>query len=204
MFMIVRQVPRSLVHASAGDFGQRPRFVQRGQLDEPEVLAELGPWRLQHLGCACVVVEEPNDAVAHPCSCEGLQRPEDGSGTTVDLQAVLRRSADQGQRRLHPVPDHFLHAAVGHGTFTSPVNGQSVASIARQFTWATVPGAQGYVLAAGTTTYGTDLVNSGVLLAAQSSFRVPPLPKGKTLHASLLTKVNGAFTRSQTIVFTES
>ena len=134
-----------------------------------------------------------------PAGQTSLAMPDLPSGRT--LFATLLTKVNGAFTRYQAIS---FTAAVGHGTFTSPVNGQTVASIARQFTWATIPGAQGYLLVVGTTTYGTDLINSGVLPAAQSSFTVPPLPKGKTLHASLLTKVNGAFTRSQTIVFTES
>lgn len=95
-------------------------------------------------------------------------------------------------------------AAAGHATFTNPVNGQNTTNNAKPFTWATSRGAQGYILVVGTSAYGTDLVNSGTLPASQSSYTVPSLPKGKVLHATLLTKVNGAFTRFQAIVFTIS
>jgi hypothetical protein len=95
----------------------------------------------------------------------------------------------------------MLYPAAGHATFTSPTNGQTNVNSAQPFTWATIPGAQGYILVVGTTVYGTDLVNSGLLPASQSSYTVPNLPKGKVLYATLLTKTNGTWTRYQLIGF---
>ena len=68
-------------------------------------------------------------------------------------------------------------------------------------TWSTIPQAQGYILVVGTTTFGTNVVNSGVLPASQLSYTPPLLPPNAVLHATLLTKVNGAFTRFQAITF---
>jgi YVTN family beta-propeller protein len=98
--------------------------------------------------------------------------------------------------------DITFSAAIGHATFTNPVNGQTIANNARTVTWSTIPGAQGYIVALGSSTYGTDLANSGILPASKSSYTIPILPKGKVVHATLLTKVNGAFTRFQAITFT--
>src|SRR5579884_2521949 len=92
-------------------------------------------------------------------------------------------------------------AAVGHATFTNPQNGQNNVNNAQPFTWATIPGAQGYILVVGTTRFGTDLVNSGILPATQSTYSVPKLPASKVLYATLLTKVNGTFSRYQAITF---
>ncbi len=95
-------------------------------------------------------------------------------------------------------------AAAGLATFTSPLNGQANADPTAPFTWATIPQAQGYILVAGTTPYGSNLVNSGVLPATQSTYPGAgvALPPGQTVYATLLTKVNGAFTRFQAITFT--
>lgn len=79
------------------------------------------------------------------------------------------------------------------GTLTNPVNGQPNVTAPTTFTWATASGAQNYDLVVGTAVFGTDLVNSGLLPPTQSSFVVPALPAGKTLHATLLTKVNGSW-----------
>jgi hypothetical protein len=92
-------------------------------------------------------------------------------------------------------------AAVGHATFLAPLNGQAKFNSANPFTWATVAGAQGYYLAVGTSKYGTNLVNSGGLSATRSSFTVNALPKGETLYATILTKVNGAWARFQAVTF---
>jgi len=53
--------------------------------------------------------------------------------------------------------------AVSQGSMTYPTEGQTGVDTTHAFTWSTVPGAQGYILAVGTTKYGTNLVNSGVL-----------------------------------------
>lgn len=91
-------------------------------------------------------------------------------------------------------------AAPGHATFLAPVNGQTKVNTANPFTWTTVAGAQGYYLAVGTSKYGTDLVNSGVLGPTQSSYKVGALPKGKTLYATILTKASGGW-RFQAVAF---
>jgi len=93
-------------------------------------------------------------------------------------------------------------AAVGHATFTNPLATEANVDTSKPFTWSTLAAAQGYILVVGTTQYGSDLVNSGILPASQSSFPMPVLPAGQTLYATLLTKVNGAWSRFQAIAFT--
>jgi subtilase family serine protease len=88
-------------------------------------------------------------------------------------------------------------------TFTRPLNGQLRVTTPGAFTWATIAGAQNYILVVGTTLYGSDLVNSGILAASQSSFSVPKLPTDKLLYATILTLVNGAWV-FQAIGFTAS
>ncbi|MDP9074321.1 MAG: Ig domain-containing protein [Actinomycetota bacterium] len=98
-----------------------------------------------------------------------------------------------------------FNAAPGQASLTYPANGQpgiDSTDTTRPFRWSTIPQAQGYILVVGTTQYGTNLVNSGILPPTQSSFAMPILPAGQALYATLLTKVNGAFTRFQAIVFT--
>jgi hypothetical protein len=87
-------------------------------------------------------------------------------------------------------------------TFLTPTNGQSNVATTKPFSWTTVAGAQGYYLAVGTTQYGTDLVDSKALPASQSSFNVPELPTGRTLYATVLTEVNGSWSRFQAVTFT--
>jgi endoglucanase len=100
--------------------------------------------------------------------------------------------------------DLTFTAAPGEATFTYPVNGQMNVDSTRAFTWSPIPAGQAYILVIGSTVFGTDLLNSGVLPAGQSSLSVPALPKGKVLYATLLTKVNGAWTRYQLIGFITS
>jgi hypothetical protein len=92
-------------------------------------------------------------------------------------------------------------AAPGHATFTQSLNGASNVNRAKPFTWSTISAAQGYILVIGTTLHGTDLFSSGILLPDRSSYTVPGLPVGKVLYATLLTKVNGAWSRYQDIRF---
>lgn len=95
----------------------------------------------------------------------------------------------------------FRAAATGHATFTNPLNGQTNVNVSHPFTWTTIVGAQGYILVVGTTRYGTDLLNSGVLPSSQTSYSMSTLPKGKVLYATLLTKVNGSFSRYELVAF---
>jgi hypothetical protein len=93
-------------------------------------------------------------------------------------------------------------AAAGHATFTNPVAGQTNVTTTKPFTWAAIAGAQGYIVAVGAHPYGHELANSGVLPATQTAYTAPTLPAGKTLYATLLTNVNGTYSRSQLITFT--
>jgi hypothetical protein len=92
-------------------------------------------------------------------------------------------------------------AAPGQATFTNPLNGQVGVSRATNFTWSTIPASQGTILTVGTTPYGTNIINSGILNPTRNSYYFSSLPAG-VLYANLLTKVNGAWTRYQHIVFT--
>jgi serine protease len=93
-------------------------------------------------------------------------------------------------------------ATAGQAMLTYPVDGQSGIDATQPFTWAGIPNAQDYILVVGTTRNGTDLVNSGILPPTQSSLTVPAMPAGRTLYATLLTKVNGTWSRYQGITFT--
>jgi hypothetical protein len=92
-------------------------------------------------------------------------------------------------------------AAPGQADFTYPRGGQTGSDPTRPFTWSTVPGAQGYMLVVGLLPYGSDIVNSGPLPPAQSSYSAAALPPGIALYATLLTKVNGSYSRYRAITF---
>jgi hypothetical protein len=92
-------------------------------------------------------------------------------------------------------------AAPRAAAFTYPVNGQANVDTSHPFTWTADSAGQGYILVVGTTKFGHDLVNSGPLPASQTSLAVPALPGG-LLYATLLTKINGAYTRYQAVSFT--
>ena len=132
-----------------------------------------------------------------PAAQSSFDVPELPAGKT--LYATLLTKVNGAWARFQAVT---FTAAPGHATFTNPIDGQQNVSTANQFTWSTVPGAQAYYMAVGTTAVGYDLVNSGVLPASQSSFKVPTLPRGKALFATLLTEVNGTWARYQAVVFT--
>jgi hypothetical protein len=95
-----------------------------------------------------------------------------------------------------------FNAAPGDA-LTYPIDGQATVSTSKPFTWSTIAASQGAILVIGTKRFGTDLVNSGPLAAQQNSYRLPPLPAGKVLYATLLTKTNGQYTRYQAITFTQ-
>jgi hypothetical protein len=92
-------------------------------------------------------------------------------------------------------------AAPGLATFTSPLNGQSKVARSPVFAWSTIPQAQAYVLVVGTTHFGSDVVNSGILAPTRSSYTSAVLPAGRVLYATLLTETNGSWTRYQAIIF---
>lgn len=81
----------------------------------------------------------------------------------------------------------------GDATFTYPTAGQANVDATNPFTWTAVPAAQGYAVAVGTTRFGTDVAQSGVLPATQTAFVIPALPTGKKLYATLLTEHGGAW-----------
>jgi hypothetical protein len=75
-------------------------------------------------------------------------------------------------------------------TFITPTN-QGQVDTARPFVWSALPGASEYCLTVGTAPGTDDLVNSGPLAAAQTSFQVPALPTGRLLYARIYSAVNG-------------
>ncbi len=61
-----------------------------------------------------------------------------------------------------------------------------------QFTWSTIARAQNYILVMGSTRFGTNVINSGLLPATQSRYsNFPPLSRNMIYYVTLLTKVNG-------------
>jgi hypothetical protein len=68
-------------------------------------------------------------------------------------------------------------------------------------TWTAIAGATNYQLVVGTSPFGTDLVNSGLLPAGQTAFNVAKLPAGETLYATVLTQFQGRWTY-QAVTFT--
>jgi len=88
------------------------------------------------------------------------------------------------------------------GTLIDP-SGESAAANdpTLPFTWSTIASAQGYIVVVGTTPYGSNLANSGVLPATQTSYQPPILPAGEDLYATLVTKVNGSWDRSDLVDF---
>ncbi|MGH9123170.1 MAG: hypothetical protein ACRDZ8_00355, partial [Acidimicrobiales bacterium] len=94
------------------------------------------------------------------------------------------------------------------GTFTHPTNGELNVFQSTQlndapttFTWSTIAAAQAYYLLVGTTIYGDNMVNSGLLPPSQAFFASPVLPTGTILYATLMTEVHGSWV-AQLIAFT--
>jgi hypothetical protein len=114
------------------------------------------------------------------------------------LYATLFTEVNGGWSRYQSIT---FTTGAAMGTFTHPVNGQLGVATPSGFTWSTVAAAQAYYLMVGTTAYGHNLVNSGVLIPTQSSYRVPALPRGKLLYATLFTMVNNQWV-GQLITFT--
>jgi hypothetical protein len=88
--------------------------------------------------------------------------------------------------------------------FTYPVDGQTKVDTvyAAGFRWTVPFGAQGFYLIVGTTRYGSDLVNTGVMPPSQYLLPMPGLPNGRALYATLYTKANGSWNYFQAITFT--
>jgi Putative Ig domain len=95
-----------------------------------------------------------------------------------------------------------LTVTVNQATLTYPADGQTNIDTTQPFTWSALPQAQGYYLIVGTTLYGADLINSGVLPATQTTLNGPALPTNTTLHATLYTAINGTWASYQTTTFT--
>jgi hypothetical protein len=93
-------------------------------------------------------------------------------------------------------------AAVGEAALIYPRNGQAGVDPTKAFTWTAIRNADSYDLTVGTTPYGTNLVNSGIIAPTRSTYATPVLPGGKTLYATLYTEVNGTWGRHQSITFT--
>ena len=88
--------------------------------------------------------------------------------------------------------------------FTYPLDAQSNVdtNTTTGFGWTQPYGAQGYYLIVGTTVYGSDLVNSGVMPATKMWLKMPALPAGRTLYATVYTEVNGSWNYFESISFT--
>jgi hypothetical protein len=97
--------------------------------------------------------------------------------------------------------DATFTSAAG-GILSYPLNGNTNIDPTKPFTWSATSGSQGTILVIGTTRFGADVANSGILAPSQTSYNVAAMPTGKTLYASLLTKVAGAWDRYNAIAFT--
>ncbi|MDQ1427189.1 MAG: hypothetical protein QOK39_665, partial [Acidimicrobiaceae bacterium] len=137
------------------------------------------------------------DSKALPASQSSFNVPELPTGRT--LYATVLTEINGSWSRFQAVT---FTAALGHAIFTSPIDGERNVPAGAALTWAPVAGAQGYYVAVGTSKYGTNVINSGVLPPTQSSYQGAPVPKGRYLYATVLTEVNGTWSRYQAISFT--
>ena len=85
----------------------------------------------------------------------------------------------------------------------SPLTGQTNVDPNALFNWTRVANVRGYELMIGTTSGGSDVIDSGFLPCSQNTFDPPPLPAGRTLYAMLGTMRNRVWIW-QTITFTTS
>jgi hypothetical protein len=81
--------------------------------------------------------------------------------------------------------DVSFTAAPGPASFVYPLNGQQDVNTSRPIQWSSAPGALAYRLYVGTALGGNDLADS--YETPHTSFAVPTLPVGKTIHARLWT-----------------
>jgi hypothetical protein len=75
--------------------------------------------------------------------------------------------------------------------FNRPIAGALELAANETFSWTTVGGADAYYLYVGTTSGGKDVVNTGEIVA--TSYDVTGLPAGRTLYASIHTRVRGVW-----------
>jgi uncharacterized delta-60 repeat protein len=134
---------------------------------------------------------------ALPATQSSFVPPALPAGTT--LYATLLTKVNGAFTRFQAIT---FTAGLAMDRFSFPSAGQTGVATTMTFTWSSTTASQGAVLAVGTTKFGTDLVNSGVLPPSQTSYSATALPAGRILYATLLTKTNGSFTRYQAISFT--
>lgn len=91
---------------------------------------------------------------------------------------------------------------VDQAVFTQPTDGEANVDAIMPFTWSTIGQAQAYDLIVGTTHYGADLLNTGVLPPTTSTYTMPAMPSGPTIYATLFAEVSGGWTSYQAISFT--
>ncbi len=99
-----------------------------------------------------------------------------------------------------------LTVTVNQATLTYPADGQTNTDTTVPFTWTPLPQAQGYYLIVGTTLYGADLLNSGILPPTQTTLNAAALntaalPAATTLHATLYSEINNTWTSYQATTF---
>jgi hypothetical protein len=87
-------------------------------------------------------------------------------------------------------------AAAQQATFVYPVNGAADVSRARPFEWTAVPNASVYYLYVGQTPGSDDLVSSGEIAATTRDLSRVAMPAGRTLYATIWTKLSGQWLRS--------
>lgn len=95
----------------------------------------------------------------------------------------------------------FVAAPPSHATFTSPQNGSMTVDTSKGFSWNAAPSAQAYYLYIGTSEGSKDVLDTGSLSAATTSYPVPAMPVGQTLWARLWTQVNGSWKYYEDVSF---
>ena len=94
------------------------------------------------------------------------------------------------------------HAVPTHAALTYPTAGQTNVNTTNLFSWDDILAGQGYQLWIGASPGDGSLLKSGPLSASTSTYRVPELPTGVKLWATLYTQVAGHWGNWQVVPFT--
>jgi predicted outer membrane repeat protein len=121
--------------------------------------------------------------------------------TSSTMWARIQTKGSDGVFRVNDV--QFTTAAHRQAVFTYPLNGATNVDTTKPFTWGGASDVQSYRLKVGTTQGGSDLFQSALLPASQTSYTVPPvLPINTTIWARIETRGSDTVFRSNDVQFT--
>jgi hypothetical protein len=103
--------------------------------------------------------------------------------------------------RFERFDDVVFRAQAGKAALTNPSAGARAGAHPGPLTWTAVAGATGYDVTIGTAPGRADVVDSGLLPPATTTYPAPALPLAKTLYAAVYTVVPGGQVRVASIAF---